>query len=104
MRSANGLSKFLLRFSALFLALFIPATGFASQNPSPQTQNREPQTKADAQALINQAKTLLQARQYEKAADALKQAIALQPDSAAAHAHLSIAALRLGRASEALAL
>ena len=74
MRSANGLSKFLLRFSALCLALFIPAIGFASQNPSPQTQNHEPQTKADTQALINQAKTLLQARQYEKAADALKQA------------------------------
>jgi tetratricopeptide (TPR) repeat protein len=53
---------------------------------------------------INRAKELLKSRQYEKAADVLRQVIASHPDSAVAHAHLGMAALRVGHSKEALAL
>lgn len=104
MRSAKRLSEIPLLFCALFFALIIPTWSYALPSAPQQTQRNESQPQENAQALINQAKPLLQSRQYAKAADVLKQAIALQPDSAAAHAHLSIAVLRLGRASEALSL
>ena len=99
MTSENPLS--LPRFLVTALLLITAALACVEVTPA---QVGESQAKASAQDGINRATELLKSKQYEKAADVLRQVIALQPDSAVAHSHLGIAVLRAGRASEALAL
>lgn len=86
--------------------LFITAVLIVSAFTLPgvtSAQVGESQAKESAQDEINRAQQLLKSRQYEQAADILKQVIARQPDSAVAHSHLAIALVRVGRAKEALA-
>jgi len=98
----------LSRPRVLFSAILLIAAAFACVEVAPaqvtESQAKESQAKESVQDQINRAKELLKSRQYEKAADVLRQVIALQPDSAVAHSHLGFAVLRLGRAREALAL
>ncbi|HEX8089046.1 MAG TPA: tetratricopeptide repeat protein [Blastocatellia bacterium] len=93
-----------LRWASFFLVtlmLYIALTG-AQARPSQLAQKDSPQAQENAQEMVTQAKDLLRSRHYEKAAEALKRALSLQPDSAPAHAHLGMALLRQGRATEAL--
>lgn len=86
--------------------LFITAVLIVSAFTLPgviSAQVGESQARESAQDEINRAQQLLKSRQYEQAADILKQVIARQPDSAVAHSHLAIALVRVGRAKEALA-
>ena len=86
--------------------LFITTVLFVSAFTLPgviSAQVGESQAKESAQDEINRAQQLLRSRQYEKAADVLRQVIARQPDSAVAHSHLGMAEVRVGRAKEALA-
>jgi tetratricopeptide (TPR) repeat protein len=88
------------RFLLAAILLIVAALACVEVAPA---QVAESQARETVQDVINRAKELLKSRQYEKAADVLRQAIALQPDSAVAHSHLAVALLRVGRAKEALA-
>ena len=94
------------RFLVTAILLIMAALACVDATPAQvgQSQAKESQAKESAQDSINRAKELLKSRQYEKAADVLRQVIASEPDSAVAHSHLGIAVLRVGRAKEALAL
>jgi len=94
-------SRSLPRF--LFIPILLTMAAFAFVQLT-SAQVSESQARENVQAEINRAKELLKSRQYEKAADILKQVIAIQPDSAVAHSHLAVAVLRVGRANEALVL
>jgi tetratricopeptide (TPR) repeat protein len=86
----------------LMLCLALAGAPEIQARPSSRAQKDSPQAQENAQELITQAKDLLRSRHYEKAAEALRRAISIQPDSAPAHAHLGMALLRQGRATEAL--
>jgi tetratricopeptide (TPR) repeat protein len=87
---------------ALMLFVFQTVISLAQAQSLPRPQKDSVQSQENAQELITQAKDLLRSRQYEKAGEALKRAISLQPDSAPAYSHLGMALLRQGRAKEAL--
>ena len=103
MRSENRLSR--LRFLVTVILLIMTALLCVEATPAQvvESQAKESQAKESIQDQINRAKELLKSRQYEKAAEVLRQVIALEPDSAVAHSHLGIALLRVGHAREALA-
>ncbi|HXU10272.1 MAG TPA: tetratricopeptide repeat protein, partial [Blastocatellia bacterium] len=98
MTSADPFSqrRFLFITAVLIVSAFTLPGGVSAQVG-------ESQAKESAQDELNRAQQLLRSRQYEKAADVLRQVIARQPDSAVAHSHLGMAEVRVGRAKEALA-
>lgn len=98
MTSESPLSQRRLVVTATFL--IVAALTCVEVTPA---QVAESQPKESVQEGITRAQELLKSRQYEKAADVLRQVIALQPDSAVAHSHLGMAEVRVGRAKEALA-
>ena len=98
MTSKNSFSRRRFLFIDILLiaaALTLPGVTSAQVGQS--------QAKESVQDGISRAQELLRSRQYEKAADVLRQVIARQPDSAVAHSHLGMAEVRIGRAKEALA-
>jgi tetratricopeptide (TPR) repeat protein len=99
MTSKNPLSP--ARFLVAAILLMMATLACFEATPA---QVGESQPKDSVQDVINRAKELLKSRQYEKAADLLRQVVAQQPDSAVANSHLGIAVLRVGNAKEALAL
>ena len=76
----------------------------ADARPTASSQGKEEQAKDRSQELIKQGEDFARARQFEKAAELFKQAIAEQPASAKAYADLSYVTLMQGRAQEAMAL
>ena len=60
-------------------------------------QVSQPQASIAAQDGIDRARELLRSKQYDKAADVLRQVIASEPESAAAQAHFSFAVLSVAQ-------
>ena len=91
----------------LFVDFISQGFGQQTQSSSETTANKPNQDTAEqaasAGSLIKAGDELAKSRQYDKAAEAFRKAIALQPKSAIAHQHLGIALLNLGKASDALA-
>jgi tetratricopeptide (TPR) repeat protein len=101
-RTSLKQASFLLLALIFYITQARSSLVHAQSLPQKDSQAKDAQSQENAQELITQAKDLLRSRQYEKAAETLKRAISLQPDSAAAYAHLGMALLRQGRAKEAL--
>lgn len=101
-RTSLRWASFLLLILIFYVTLADISLVCAQSLPQKDSQARDAQPQENAQELIAQSKDLLRSRQYEKAAETLRRAISLQPDSAAAYAHLGMALLRQGRATEAL--
>ncbi|MBI3653043.1 MAG: tetratricopeptide repeat protein [Acidobacteria bacterium] len=90
-------------FTVLGGLVTFPASSVNARSRLSQ-QDKEPPTQEVTADLLQQGKDFLRARQYEKAAQAFKEVIARQPNSAAAYANLGATLLRQDKPAEALPL